>query len=164
MTPAEIEQGIREIKALTNAPFGVNFHMYVPHAEQIVDLCIEHQVRAVSYSRSPSPATVDKLKAAGIVCIPTVGAKRHAVKAVEMGADAVVIQGGEGGGHTGSVATSILVPQVRDAIDVPIAAAGGFRDGRGLVADLLGNATGENCRQHQAGRLTTADDRQFIPR
>ena len=86
----------------------MNFHMYVPHAEQIVDLCIEHQVRAVSYSRSPSPATVDKLKAAGIVCIPTVGAKRHAVKAVEMGADAVVIQGGEGGGHTGSVATSIL--------------------------------------------------------
>ena len=105
MTPAEIEQGIREIKALTDAPFGVNFHMYVPHAEQIVDLCIEHQVRAVSYSRSPSPATVDKLKAAGIVCIPTVGAKRHAIKAVEMGADAVVIQGGEGGGHTGSVAT-----------------------------------------------------------
>ena len=142
MTPAEIEQGIRDIKALTDAPFGVNFHMYVPHAEQIVDLCIEHQVRAVSYSRSPSPATVDKLKAAGIVCIPTVGAKRHAVKAVEMGADAVVIQGGEGGGHTGSVATSILVPQVRDAIDVPIAAAGGFRDGRGLVAALAMGADG----------------------
>ena len=142
MTPAEIEQGILEIKALTDAPFGVNFHMYVPHAEQIVDLRIEHQVRAVRHSRSPSPATVDKLKAAGIVCIPTVGAKRHAVKAVEMGADAVVIQGGEGGGHTGSVATSILVPQVRDAIDVPIAAAGGFRDGRGLVAALAMGADG----------------------
>lgn len=142
MSTAEIEQQIQEIKALTDAPFGVNFHMYVPHAEQIVDLCIEHQVCAVSYSRSPSPATVDKLKAAGIVCIPTVGAKRHAVKAVEMGADAVVIQGGEGGGHTGSVATSILVPQVRDAIDVPIAAAGGFRDGRGLVAALAMGADG----------------------
>jgi NAD(P)H-dependent flavin oxidoreductase YrpB (nitropropane dioxygenase family) len=76
------------------------------------------------------------------VCIPTVGAKRHAVKAVEMGADAVVIQGGEGGGHTGSVATSILLPQVRDAIDVPIAAAGGFRDGRGLVAALAMGADG----------------------
>ena len=142
MTSAEIEQGIREIKALTDAPFGVNFHMYVPHAEQIVDLCVEYNVRAVSYSRSPSSATVDKLKAAGIVCIPTVGAKRHAIKAVEMGADAVVIQGGEGGGHTGSVATSILVPQVRDAIDVPIAAAGGFRDGRGLVAALAMGADG----------------------
>jgi NAD(P)H-dependent flavin oxidoreductase YrpB (nitropropane dioxygenase family) len=142
MTPEEIEQGILDIKAASEAPFGVNFHMYVPHAEQIVDLCIEHQVRAVSYSRSPAAATVERLKAAGIVCIPTVGAKRHAVKAVEMGADAVVIQGGEGGGHTGSVATSILLPQVRDAIDVPIAAAGGFRDGRGLVAALAMGADG----------------------
>jgi len=142
MTPEEIEQGIRAIKAQTQAPFGVNFHMYVPYAEQIVDLCIEHEVRAVSYSRSPSSSTVERLKAAGIVCIPTVGAKRHAIKAVEMGADAVVIQGGEGGGHTGSVATSILLPQVRDAIDVPIAAAGGFRDGRGLVAALAMGADG----------------------
>ena len=114
--------------------------MYVPHTERIVDLCIEHKVRAVSYSRSPSAATVERLKAAGIVCIPTVGAKRHAVKAVEMGADAVVIQGGEGGGHTGSNIDSS--PQVRDAIDVPIAAAGGFRDGRGLVAALAMGADG----------------------
>lgn len=53
MTPDEIKQGILDIKAASDAPFGVNFHMYVPHAEQIVDLCIEHQVRAVSYSRSP---------------------------------------------------------------------------------------------------------------
>ena len=142
MTTSEIEQGILAIKAQSDAPFGVNFHMYVPHVEDIVSLCIEHQVKAVSYSRSPLAPTVERLKASGIVCIPTVGAHRHAVKAVEMGADALVIQGGEGGGHTGSVATSILLPQVRDAVDVPIAAAGGFRDGRGLVAALALGADG----------------------
>ncbi len=142
MTLEEIEKGILDIKARTDAPFGVNFHMYVPFAEDIVDLCVEHKVRAVSYSRSPSGRAVEKLKSAGIVCIPTVGAMKHAVKAVEMGADALVIQGGEGGGHTGSVATTILLPQVRAAVDVPIAAAGGFRDGRGLVAALAMGADG----------------------
>ena len=134
MTLEEIEQGIAAIKAKTDAPFGVNFHMYVPFAEDIVDLCVAERVKAVSYSRSPSSQSVEKLKRAGIVCIPTVGAKKHAVKAVEMGADALVIQGSEGGGHTGSVATTVLLPEVRRAVSVPLAAAGGFRDGAGLIA------------------------------
>lgn len=134
MTLEEIEQGIAAIKAKTDAPFGVNFHMYVPFAEDIVDLCVAQRVKAVSYSRSPSSQSVEKLKRAGIVCIPTVGAKKHAVKAVEMGADALVIQGSEGGGHTGSVATTVLLPEVRRAVSVPLAAAGGFRDGAGLIA------------------------------
>ncbi len=142
MTLDEIEAGILAIKSRTDAPFGVNFHMYVPFAEDIVDLCIEHKIRAVSYSRSPSARSVEKLKAAGVVCIPTVGAFKHAVKAVDLGADALVIQGGEGGGHTGSVATSILLGQVRNAVTVPIAAAGGFRDGGGLVAALAMGAQG----------------------
>ena len=72
MTLDEIEAGILAIKSQTDAPFGVNFHMYVPFAEDIVDLCIEQRVRAVSYSRSPSAKSVEKLKAAGVVCIPTV--------------------------------------------------------------------------------------------
>ena len=142
MTLEEVERGIAEIKALTDAPFGVNFHMYLPYAEDIVDLCIEQGVRAVSYSRSPAARSVEKLKAAGVVCIPTVGAFKHAVKAVELGADALVIQGGEGGGHTGSVATNILLGQVRGAIDVPYAAAGGYRDGSGLIAARAMGASG----------------------
>jgi len=142
MTPAEVETGILEIKKKTDRPFGVNFHMYTPGAEEIIDICIKHGVRAVSYSRSPSKDKVKKLKDAGIVCIPTVGALKHAVKAVEMGADAVVVQGGEGGGHTGGVASSILLPQVVDALDVPVIAAGGFKDGRGLVAALSYGAVG----------------------
>ena len=142
MTPAEVEQGILAIKAKTDQPFGVNFHMYAPGAKEIIDICIKHGVKAVSYSRSPDKASVKKLKDAGIVCIPTVGALKHAIKAVEMGADAVVVQGGEGGGHTGSVSSNILLPQVVDALTVPVVAAGGFKDGRGLVAALSYGAVG----------------------
>jgi len=142
MTPQEVEQSIVEIKAATDKPFGVNFHMYTSGAEEIVDICCRHNVRAVSYSRSPSAALVEKLKSAGIVCIPTVGAAKHAAKAVSLGADAVVVQGGEGGGHTGSVASSILLPQVLDTVSVPVVAAGGYKDGRGLAAALVSGAAG----------------------
>jgi len=142
MSPEEVAAGIAEIRRQTDAHFGVNFHMYTPRAKQIVDICIAEQIRAVSYSRSPDPATIDRFKAAGIICIPTVGALKHALKAVQLGADALVIQGSEGGGHTGQVATSILVPQVSAAVPVPLAAAGGFRDGRGLVAALSLGADG----------------------
>lgn len=145
MSPKEVEAGILEIKSKTDQPFGVNFHMYQAGAAQIIDLCVEHKVAAVSYSRSPDKVMIKKLKDAGIVCIPTVGAVKHAVKAVKMGADAIVIQGAEGGGHTGSVATTILLPQVIDALKdsgVPVVAAGGFSDGRGLVAALAFGADG----------------------
>ena len=142
MTPAEADEAIRKIKSLTDKPFGVNFHMFQPGALEIVDLIIKHQVRAVSYGRGPDAATIKKLKDAGVVCIPTVGALKHAQKAIQLGADAVVVQGGEGGGHTGAVASSILLPQVLDAVQVPVVAAGGFRDGRGLAAALAYGATG----------------------
>jgi NAD(P)H-dependent flavin oxidoreductase YrpB (nitropropane dioxygenase family) len=142
MSPEEVEESVLAIKAATDKPFGVNFHMYVNGASDIVDICCKHGVKAVSYSRSPSAALVEKLKAAGIVCIPTVGAAKHAVKAVSLGADAVVVQGGEGGGHTGSVASTILLPQVLDSVDVPVVACGGFKDGRGLAAALAMGASG----------------------
>ncbi len=74
--------------------------------------------------------------------MPTIGARRHAEKVVEWGADAVIAQGREGGGHTGQVPTSLLLPQVVDAVDVPVVAAGGFFDGRGLVAALAYGAAG----------------------
>jgi NAD(P)H-dependent flavin oxidoreductase YrpB (nitropropane dioxygenase family) len=142
--PAQIEADILRVKALTDAPFGVNFHMYQPNAAEIVDLVIRHGVRAVSYSRSPGPEFIRKLKDAGVVCMPTVGLPKHAIKAVELGADAVTVQGGEGGGHTGAVPTTLLIPQVIDAVGdkVPVVAAGGFKDGRGLVAALAWGADG----------------------
>jgi len=142
--PEQMEAAILKTRELTNKPFGVNFHMYQPNAPQIVDMVVQHGVRAVSYSRSPGKDMVKKLKDAGVVCIPTIGLPKHATKAIEMGADAVTIQGGEGGGHTGAVPTTLLVPQVIDAVAgrVPVLAAGGFKDGRGLVAAMSWGADG----------------------
>ena len=140
----EMERDIERVKELTDKPFGVNFHMYQPNAMDIVDQVIRHGVKAVSYSRSPGPEMIRKLKDAGVVCMPTIGLPKHAIKAVELGADAVTVQGGEGGGHTGAVPTSLLIPQVVDAVSdkVPVVAAGGFKDGRGLLAALSFGADG----------------------
>ncbi len=142
--PQQMEGVILETKKLTSKPFGVNFHMYQPNAADIVDMVIDHGVRAVSYSRSPGPGFITRLKNAGVACMPTVGLPKHAIKAVELGADVITVQGGEGGGHTGAVPTTLLIPQVVDAVgdQVPVVAAGGFKDGRGLVAALSWGAEG----------------------
>lgn len=142
--PEEMEMDIIRVKDLTDANFGVNFHMYQPNAAEIVDLVIKHNVKAVSYSRSPGPEFVKKLKDNGVVCMPTIGLPKHATKAIEMGADVVTVQGGEGGGHTGAIPTSLLIPQLVDAAGgkIPVVAAGGFKDGRGLVAALSWGAAG----------------------
>ena len=142
--PDEMERDLLRVKELTDKPFGVNFHMYQPNAADIVDMVIRHGVRAVSYSRSPGPEFIRRLKDAGVICMPTVGLPKHAIKAVELGADVVTVQGGEGGGHTGAIPTTLLIPQVVDAVGdkVPVVAAGGFKDGRGLVAALAWGADG----------------------
>ena len=142
--PDEMERDLLQVKELTDKPFGVNFHMYQPNAADIVDMVIRHGVRAVSYSRSPGPEFIRRLKDAGVICMPTVGLPKHAIKAVELGADVVTVQGGEGGGHTGAIPTTLLIPQVVDAVGdkVPVVAAGGFKDGRGLVAALAWGADG----------------------
>ncbi|HEX7520716.1 MAG TPA: nitronate monooxygenase family protein, partial [Acidimicrobiia bacterium] len=95
-----------------------------------------------SFAQAPGEQLIKKLKDAGVVTIPTVGARRHAEKVAEWGVDAVIAQGAEGGGHTGTVPTSLLLPAVCDAIDIPVIAAGGFQDGRGLVAALAWGASG----------------------
>lgn len=142
--PADrVEAEILRVKQLTgDKPFGLNFHMFQPNAQQLLDLAVKHKLRAVSYGRGPDRKTIARLRDAGIVCMPTVGALKHAQKAIEMGANVITIQGGEGGGHTGSVPTTVLLPQVVDAVRVPVVAAGGFFDGRGLLAALAFGAQG----------------------
>lgn len=144
MTPDEARAKIKAVREGTDKPFGVNFHMFQPGAEQIVELILanKEQVRAVSFGRGPNAKMIGRFKDAGILCVPTVGAVKHAQKMVELGVDMVTVQGGEGGGHTGSVPTTVLLPQVLDAVDVPVIAAGGFADGRGLVAALGYGAAG----------------------
>lgn len=142
IAPEELEREILRTRELTQQPFGVNFHMFQPNAEELVELVIRHKVRAVSYGRAPESAMILRLKNAGVVCMPTVGALRHAQKAVELGADVLTVQGSEGGGHTGEVPTSVLLPQVLDAVQTPVVAAGGFYDGRSLAAALAWGASG----------------------
>lgn len=140
--PEAVEAEILRVKALTDRPFGVNFLMDAPGADVISEAIIRQGVKAAGYNRAPSADLIQQLKDAGVVCVPTCGAVKHAVKAEKLGADIIIVQGGEGGGHTGSTPTSLLVSACVDAVSVPVVAAGGFRDGRGLVAALAFGAEG----------------------
>ncbi|MFE4869613.1 NAD(P)H-dependent flavin oxidoreductase [Streptomyces sp. NPDC056682] len=142
MTTAQLRQAVRKVAARTDAPFGVNLRADAGDARERVRIIIEEGVRVASFALAPSRDLIAELKDAGVVVIPSVGARRHAEKVAAWGADAVIVQGGEGGGHTGEVATTVLLPQVVDAVDIPVVAAGGFHDGRGLVAALAYGAAG----------------------
>ena len=142
MTYEELEKAILEVKARTDQPFGVNLRADAGDAGDRCDLLIKHGVRVASFALAPKQDLIAKLKDHGVVVMPSVGAARHAEKVAAWGADAVMIQGGEGGGHTGSVPTTLLLPTVLDAVDIPVVAAGGFFDGRGLAAALSYGAAG----------------------
>ena len=144
MKPAELEDAIARLRDMTPHSFGVNFHSFQPGAAEIVDVIVANRdrVRAVSFGRGPDARMIGRFKDADILCIPTVGAVKHAEKMVALGCEMITVQGGEGGGHTGAVATTVLLPQVLDAVDVPVVAAGGFADGRGLAAALAYGAAG----------------------
>jgi NAD(P)H-dependent flavin oxidoreductase YrpB (nitropropane dioxygenase family) len=142
MTLDQLRAAIAEVRCRTDAPFGVNLRADAADAGDRVRLIVDGGVRVASFALAPSPGLIAELKAAGVLVIPSVGARRHAEKVAAWGADAVIVQGGEGGGHTGEVATSVLLPQVVDAVRIPVVAAGGFFDGRGLVAALAYGAAG----------------------
>lgn len=142
MTLAELEAAIVEVASRTDQPFGVNLRADAGDAADRVDLLIKHGVKVASFALAPKADLIARLKDHGIVVIPSIGAARHAEKVAAWGADAVMVQGGEGGGHTGPVATTLLLPSVLDAVDIPVIAAGGFFDGRGLAAALAYGAAG----------------------
>ncbi|WP_405521307.1 NAD(P)H-dependent flavin oxidoreductase [Streptomyces canus] len=142
MTVDRLRDAVREVKSRTDAPFGVNLRADAADAGDRVRVIVDEGVRVASFALAPSAELIGALKEAGVVVVPSVGARRHAEKVAAWGADAVIVQGGEGGGHTGEVATTVLLPQVVDAVDIPVVAAGGFFDGRGLVAALAYGAAG----------------------
>lgn len=142
MTYDELEAAVKETRSRTEQPFGVNLRADADDADRRVDLLIREGVRVASFALAPRREMIAKLKDSGVVVIPSIGAARHAEKVASWGADAVIVQGGEGGGHTGGVATTLLLPSVLDAVDIPVVAAGGFFDGRGLAAALAYGAAG----------------------
>lgn len=138
----QLASAIAEMKQRTQASFGVNLRTDAADIDGRIELLISERVKVASFAMAPRADLVRRLRDGGLVVIPSIGAKRHAEKVAEMGVDAVLVQGAEGGGHTGAVPTTLLVPQVVDAVDVPVIAAGGFFDGRGLVAALAYGAQG----------------------
>ncbi|HEY3841860.1 MAG TPA: nitronate monooxygenase [Acidimicrobiales bacterium] len=144
MSLDELAAAIAEVRARTDAPFGVNLRTDVADVADRVALMIETGAKVASFAQAPNPALVTRCKEAGLFVVPTVGARRHAEKVAEWGVDAVIAQGGEGGGHTGTIPTSLLLPQVVDAVGdrVLVIGAGGFFSGAGLVAALAYGASG----------------------
>lgn len=143
LPPRAIRDQMRRVRELTDAPFGVDLLTAQPETlTASVDVIIAEGAKAFIAGLGVPVAIIDQLKQAGVVVMCMAGSVRHAVKAAEAGCDVVIAQGTEAGGHTGSVASVALWPQVVDAVDVPVIAAGGIFDGRGLAAALAFGCAG----------------------
>jgi enoyl-[acyl-carrier protein] reductase II len=143
-TEKQLRSDIEATRKLTDRPFGVNITPMGPAFTQTrANIAIELAVPIVTTGRGdPGSSIVAELKAAGILVVPVVPSVEHALRVEEEGADAVVASGCEAGGHVGSVSTLPLVPQVVDALNIPVVAAGGIADGRGFLAALALGACG----------------------
>ena len=140
--PDLVEQYVKQVKARTSRPFGLNFPMFSPYLDEIVAMCIREKVPVVTTGAGNPSAYIAPLKEAGARVIPVVASVALARRLERAGADALVAEGGEAGGHIGDVYTFPLVPQVVDAVRIPVIAAGGIADGRGLAAALALGASG----------------------
>ena len=135
--PEEVARELRLAQELTDKPFGLNIPLAISeYADEIVTLCIEEGVKIVVIGAWRPGNHIARLKEAGLTVVPVIASVALAKRLARQGADALIAEGMESGGHIGDIATMPLVPQVVDAVEVPVIAAGGFADGRGLVAAL----------------------------
>ena len=142
MKADQLREEIRICKSLTDKPFGVNIMLMNPDADEMAQIVIDEQIAVVTTGAGNPGKYVPAWKAAGIKVIPVVPAVVLAKRLVAAGVDAVIAEGTESGGHVGEMTTMALVPQVADAVDVPVIAAGGIADGRGLMAAFALGAVG----------------------
>lgn len=142
-SPEFIRDEMRKVRSLTDGPFGVDLLAASPESlTASVEIIIEEGASSFVAGLGVPMPIMQRLKAAGLKVMVVCGAVKHAIKAEQAGCDAVICQGGEGGGHTGLVGTMPLVAQAVEAVKIPVIAAGGLYDGRGLVAALALGATG----------------------
>ena len=147
--PAEwVREQVREAKKLTNKPFGVNIMLMSPYADDVAKVIIEEDVKVVSTGAGSPEKYMKMWKDAGIKVIPVVASVALARRMERCGADAVVAEGCEAGGHIGESTTMTLVPQVVDAVQIPVIAAGGIADGRGIAAAFMLGAEGVQMGTH----------------
>jgi enoyl-[acyl-carrier protein] reductase II len=172
--PEWVREQVRKTKALTGKPFGVNVMLLSPHAEDIMQLLAEERVAVVTTGAGNPGKYLPLLHGAGIRVIPVVSSVALAKRLVRSGVDALIAEGMESGGHVGELTTMALVPQVVEAVDVPVIAAGGICDGRGMAAALMLGAEGvqigtrfisaEECTVHPRVKeaIIKAKDRDTI--
>lgn len=140
--PEVVREQIHKVKELTNKPFGVNVMLMNPNAEEVARIIVEEDVKVVTTGAGNPAKFMEMWKAAGIKVIPVVASVALAKLMERAGADAVVAEGMEAGGHIGAATTMTLVPQVVDAVSIPVIVAGGIADGRGFAAAMMLGAEG----------------------
>lgn len=157
-TGDQLRDEIRKTRELTDKPFGVNLMLQVPNIEEIVEVVIEQDIKVVITGAGSPERFIPRFKEEGIKIIPVVASVYHATKMADLGVDAVVAEGQEAGGHIGPTSTMALLPQVVDAVDIPVLAAGGLGDGRSLAAMYALGAQGV-----QAGTIFLTAEECAIP-
>jgi enoyl-[acyl-carrier protein] reductase II len=172
--PDWIREQIRLTRRLTDKPFGINVALISPFVKEIMEIVLEERIPIVTTGGGDPSVYIPELKAAGLKVMPVVSTVTHAKRLEKLGIDAVVAEGMESGAHIGELTTMALVPQIVDSVEIPVVAAGGIADGRGLVAALALGAQAvqmgtrficaEECGAHPKfkQRILDSDDRSTV--